>query len=223
MIQRELIEFVQQHHPTMGYTEIRAALNRAQNDYCARTELIKQTYTQTSVAGRRYYTINEDTLKILSVQINDVNIPRLQGNPIIDDDEYDNEEGLTAGSSSSNERYWYVHHGKLAIVEKMLNALTRDGKSSNYQSISEAKEIRIHTISQATDFTSNLDQISELPTQFHEALPIKVISDGYLIPPTIQAEIHKVFYVKYMDFVKEGKSYARSNYIQTGNIRQTHF
>ena len=35
MKQLELIELVQQHHPTMGYTEIRSALNRAQNDYSA--------------------------------------------------------------------------------------------------------------------------------------------------------------------------------------------
>ena len=41
MKQRELIELVQQHHKVMGYTEIRAALNRAQNDFCAKTELIK--------------------------------------------------------------------------------------------------------------------------------------------------------------------------------------
>ena len=41
MKQRELIEIIQQHHAKMGYKEIRLALNRVQNDYCARTELIK--------------------------------------------------------------------------------------------------------------------------------------------------------------------------------------
>ena len=46
MKQLELIELVQQHHPNMGYKEIRLALNRAQNDYCARTELIKTVYNQ---------------------------------------------------------------------------------------------------------------------------------------------------------------------------------
>ncbi len=222
MKQLELIELVQQHHPMMGYTEIRKALNRAQNDYCARTELIKTTYTQDSVAGRRYYELDENILKVTSVQINDVTIPRLQGNPIIDDDEYDATTGLEAGSSSSNERYWYIVNNKLAVVEKVKNAITRDDKISNFQSISEVKEIRIFAISQGSDFTSNLTDVSELPIQFHEALSCKVIADGYLLN-NINIDAHKIFYVKYQDFIKEGRKYARSNHIQTGNIRQTHF
>ena len=223
MKQRELIEIIQQHHAKMGYKEIRLALNRVQNDYCARTELIKTTYNQTSVAGRRYYELDENILKVTSVQINDVTIPRLQGNPIIDDDEFDGTDGLGAGSSSSNDRYWYVVNNKLAVVEKIRQAITRDDKSSDFQSISEAKEMRISTISQGSDFTSNLNDVSELPIQFHEALSCKVIADGYLIPPKIEDNMHKMFYTKYMDFVKEGRKYARSNYTQTGNIRQTHF
>ena len=222
MKQRELIELVQQHHPNMGYKEIRLALNRAQNDYCARTELIKTVYNQPSVAGRRYYELDDNILKITSVQINDVTIPRLQGNPIIDDDEYDGEDGLGAGTSSSNDRYWYIVDNKLAIVEKILRTLTRDDKTSNFQSISEAKEIRLNTISQGSDFTSNLNDVSELPAQFHEGLSYKVIADGYLVG-NVNIDAHKIFYAKYKDSVKEGRKYARSNYTQTGNIRQTHF
>ena len=222
MKQLELIELVQQHHPQMGDTEVRKSLNRAQNDYCARTELIKQTYIQTSVAGRRYYNLDENIITILSIQINDVTIPRLQGDPIIDDDEYDNTDGLGAGSTSSNERYWYINNNRLAIVEKVNNAITRDDKISNFQSISEAKEIRINSISQATDFTDNISDISELPIQFHEGLAYKVIADGYLVG-NVNIDAHKIFYTKYKDSVKEGRKYARSKHIQTGNIRQTHF
>tara|TARA_R110002012_G_C11591766_1_gene606318 strand:- start:195 stop:866 length:672 start_codon:yes stop_codon:yes gene_type:complete len=223
MKQLELIELVQQHHPDMGYTEIRSALNRAQNDYSARTELLKKTYTQTSVAGQRYYELSSDILKITRVQINDVEIPRLIGSPIIDDDEFDNTDGLTAGSTSSNERYWYIDSGRLGVVEKVTNAITRDDKTSDYQSISVAKEMRIYAIGQGTDFGTTLTQESDLPTQFHEALSHKVISDGYLIPPAVNVDAHKMFYTKYMDMVKEGRKYARSNYNQTGFIRQTHF
>ena len=222
MKQLELIELVQQHHPQMGHTEIRKALNRAQNDYCARTELIKETYVQNSIAGHRYYNLDDNILKILSIQINDVEIPRLQGNPIIDDDEFDGAEGLTAGSTSSNERYWYIRNNQLALVEKVKNAVSRDDKISDYQSISEVKEIRIYAISQGTDFGDDLAQDSDLPLQFREGLSHKVIADGYLIN-NVNIEAHKVFYTKYMDSVKEGRKFARSNYTQTGNIRQTHF
>ena len=184
---------------------------------------MKKTYTQTSVAGQRYYELSSDILKISRVQINDVEIPRLIGSPIIDDDEFDNTDGLTAGTSSSNERYWYVDSGRLGVVEKVTNAVTRDDKTSDYQSISVAKEMRIYAIGQGTDFGTTLTQESDLPTQFHEALSHKVISDGYLIPPTVNVDAHKMFYIKYMDMVKEGKKYAKSNYNQTGFIRQTHF
>ena len=92
MKQLQLIELIQQHHGHMGETEIRLALNRAQNDYCARTELIKETYVQNSIAGQRYNNIDENILKILSVSINDVNIPRLIGKPIIDDSTDEDDE-----------------------------------------------------------------------------------------------------------------------------------
>ena len=223
MKQLELIELVQQHHPGMGGTEIRKSLNRAQNDYCARTELIKETYVQNSIAGHRYYNLDDNILKIISIQINDVAIPRLQGNPIIDDDEFDGAEGLTTGASSSNERYWYIRNNQLALVEKVNNAITRDGKTSHYQSISKVKEIRIYAISQGTNFGSDLTQESDLPIQFREGLAYKVIADSYLKPDTLNGELSQLFMLKYMDSVKEGRKFARSGYIQTGNIRQTHF
>ena len=222
MKQLELIELIKQHH-SIGETEIRKSLNRAQNDYCARTELIKETYVQNSVAGQRYYNLDNNILKITRVQINDVEIPRLQGDPIIDDDEFDGASGLTSASTATNERYWYVSQGRLAIVEKVNNAITRDDKTSNFQSISAVKEIRIYAISQATDFDDTLTQESDLPIQFREGLAYKVIADAYLIPPTVSEDLHKMFYAKYMDSVKEGRKFARSNYIQTGNIRQVHF
>jgi hypothetical protein len=223
MKQLELIELVQQHHPHMGHTEIRKALNRAQNDYCARTELIEETYIQNSIAGHRYYNLDDNILKITNVQINDVDIPRLQGNPKIDDDEFDGSEGLSSGSSSSNDRYWYISNGRIALVEKIINAITRDNKTSNYQSISEVKEIRIYAISQGTDFGDNLEQESDLPLQFRESLTYKVISDGYSIGPSFNLDAHKLFYSKYKDSIKEGRKFSRSGYINVGNIVQTHF
>jgi hypothetical protein len=223
MTQLELIELVQQHAPHKGYKEIRAALNRAQNDFAAKTELLKKTYTQNSVAGQRYYEIHSDILKILRVQLDDVEIPRLIGSPIIDDDEFNSETGLTVGTTSSNERYWYIDSGRIGIVEKVTNAITRDGKTSNYQSISEVKEIRLFTIAQPVDFDTTLTNTSSFPPQFHEGLSYKVISDMYLHPSMGNLDNHKIFYTKYMHTVKEGRAYARSGYLESGVIRQVHF
>ena len=220
MTQKQLIELIQQHHPGMGETEIRLALNRAQDDYCAKTELIKETYTQNSVAGQRYYTIDSQIIKITSVQVNDVTIPRLIGKPIIDDDEFDAETGLTAPSTSSDDRYWYTDSGRLGVVERIVGTSSRDGKISDYQSISAVKEIRIFAISQATDFTTDLTEVSELPTQFHDALAYKVISDGYLKSglEEFNPQVSQIFDGKYDVLVKDGKKHARSQYMSGATI-----
>tara|TARA_Y100000593_G_scaffold6716_2_gene12699 strand:- start:1026 stop:1700 length:675 start_codon:yes stop_codon:yes gene_type:complete len=224
MTQLELIELVQQHHPTMGHTEIRLGINRAQDDYCARTELIKTSFVQNSEAGKRYYELHSDILKITKVQINDIAIPRLLEMPKIDDDEWaDGTNQLPTPASSSNERYWYVDNRRLGVVEKVVDAVTRDDKVSQFQSISEVKEMRIHAIAQATPFTSTLTETSDLPSQFHEALPLKVIADGYLRPPNLNPNLHTVFDIKYKDYVKEGKKYARANYGHTGHIKPIDF
>ena len=220
MTQKQMIELIQQHHPGLGETEIRLALNRAQDDYCAKTELIKETYTQSSVAGQRYYTIHAQVLKILSVQVNDVEIPRLIDKPIIDDDEFDAQTGLTVPSAASDDRYWYTDSGRLGVVEKLVGTLTRDGKTSDYQSISEIKEIRMFTISQATDFTTDLTEVSELPSQFHDALVYKIVSDGYLKSglEEFNPQVSQIFDAKYMALVKDGKKHARSQYIHGSTI-----
>ena len=84
---KEMIELVQQHHPHMGQTEIVKLLDRAKNDFCAKTEIVKDSYTGTTVAGQRYYDIDNRILKIKSVWLNDVKIPKLIGKPIIDDED----------------------------------------------------------------------------------------------------------------------------------------
>ena len=82
----EMIELVKQHHPHLGETEILKLLNRAKDNFCARTEILKNTFTSTTVANQRYYKLDNRVLKVQSVWLNDVMIPRLIDKPIIDDD-----------------------------------------------------------------------------------------------------------------------------------------
>jgi hypothetical protein len=84
---KEMMELVQLHHPHMGEVEIVRLLNRAKNDFCAKTEIVKDSYTLNTVANQRYYDIDNRILKIKSVWLNDVKIPRLIGKPIIDDED----------------------------------------------------------------------------------------------------------------------------------------
>jgi len=220
MTQLELIEIVQQHHPTMGTVEIRRGLNRAQNDFCARTELIKKTYRQMTTAGQRYYSLDSDILRILKVQLDDIIIPRLIGDPIIDDDEWDGEDGRVDAGTGSNDWYWYISNDRIGIVEK--GSITVSDKTSNYISISTSKELRLFTISQATDFGTALTQTSDLPVQFREGLAYKVIADGYL-RGEVNPQVHQLFMQKYEMMVKDAKKYARSNRTYTGMIRPQDF
>lgn len=87
-----MIELVQQHHEDIGEVEAIKLLNRAKDDFCAKTEIIKTKYTtvsdgeSTTTSGRRYYSLSKYILKIRDVWLNDVRISRIIGEPIIDDD-----------------------------------------------------------------------------------------------------------------------------------------
>ena len=88
----EMIELVKQHHPHMGETEIRLLLNRASDDFCGKTEMLKDSFSlgadsdpDSTTANKRYYSIPSEVLVIREVYLNNVRIPRLIGKPIIDD------------------------------------------------------------------------------------------------------------------------------------------
>ena len=92
MTLNEMLELVKQHHPHMGEMEIRYLLNRASDDFCAKTDILKDSFSlgnnvdaDNVTALKRYYTIPSEVLKIREVYLNDVRIPRLIGEPIIDD------------------------------------------------------------------------------------------------------------------------------------------
>ena len=86
MTTKEMIELVQQHHAHMGEVEVIKLINRAKNDFCARTEIVKDTFTATTTADKRYYNLDKRILRIQSVWLNNVLISRMIGKPIIDDD-----------------------------------------------------------------------------------------------------------------------------------------
>ena len=83
----EMIELVQQHYPHIGQTEAVKLLDRAKDDFCAKTEIVKDSYTGTTVANQRYYDVDARIIKIKSVWLNDVLIPRLLEKPSIDDED----------------------------------------------------------------------------------------------------------------------------------------
>ena len=88
MTLREMIELIKQHHPHLGDQEIRKLINRASDDFCAKTDIVKTQFTLENggtTASQRYYKLPNAIIKINEVYMNGVRIPRLVGKPIIDD------------------------------------------------------------------------------------------------------------------------------------------
>jgi hypothetical protein len=88
-----LLELVKQHHPHISENEIRMLLNRAADDLCGKTELIKTQFSLVDVLGaeanttanQRYYILPDGLLEIQEVFLNNVKIPRSLTKPIIND------------------------------------------------------------------------------------------------------------------------------------------
>ena len=111
---------------------------------------------------------------------------------------------------------------KLAIVEKVTNAVTVDGETSNYQTVSEAKAVKIRGSFKLPDLSAMTDEWT-IPERFHEAIASKVIARGYKDPRTMDLQAAQVFDQEYELGVKKGKKWIRSNYQSTGQIRPVDF
>ena len=83
MTQKELMETIQQHHPHAGETQIRKALNRAQDDFAAKTKIIHvgTDNTDALVAGQRYYNLPPEVLEIKRVELDEIEIRRMIDRP----------------------------------------------------------------------------------------------------------------------------------------------
>ena len=82
MKQSELIEMVQQHHPDIGETTVRKALNRAQDDLSSKTGIVQGVGDDTLAVAKRYYDLDPGMLEIKKVQIDNITIKRLLSHPI---------------------------------------------------------------------------------------------------------------------------------------------
>ena len=84
---REMLEIIRQHHPHVNEAEAIKLINRAKDDFCERTEIVKDSYTTDTVANQRYYDIDKRIIKINSIWLDGVKIDRSLEKPNIDDDD----------------------------------------------------------------------------------------------------------------------------------------
>ena len=78
-----MIEIIQQHHPGVGETIIRKALNRAQDDFSAKTKILTVASDNTDelVKDQRYYNLPPEVLEVKRIEIEEVEIKRMIDRP----------------------------------------------------------------------------------------------------------------------------------------------
>jgi hypothetical protein len=125
----------------------------------------------------------------------------------------------------AKERFWYTRNKQVGIVEKDGTNVTKNGVTTPYKSVSEAKELRLYTISVDDDLGSTLidDCYPLIPAQYHETILFKAISYGYLDPRNLDVNAAGSFTQLYSEGVKRAKKYVKSQNITTGHIVPAEF
>ena len=121
-------------------------------------------------------------------------------------------------------RAWFIDNSalqpRMGIVEKATNTVTKDGYSSDYSAITEAKDITIYAIARDYDLVINALTATwtQIPGQFHDIMLNKAISDGYKKADKFDGERALFFDNEYRLGLKEVKKFSKGNYQTTGNI-----
>ena len=85
MTKQNMIELLRQHHPHLGLKEAQQLLDRAKDLFCLDSEIVEDSFTVTTAADQRHYTLDNRIIKVKSVTFDGVTIPRLIGPVPIDD------------------------------------------------------------------------------------------------------------------------------------------
>lgn len=83
---QQMIELVKKHHPELSSNEIIHLLNKASDEFCARTLVLDEATQFDTVIDQRFYGLKESILEIKSVDLQDADgnvkdIKRLVGRP----------------------------------------------------------------------------------------------------------------------------------------------
>ena len=123
---------------------------------------------------------------------------------------------------ANKERVWFIDKlGKIGVVEKATNTVTRDGYTTNWASITEAKSFRIYAISRDDDISIDepTNTFLQIPVQFHEVIVYKAVANGYKDPRNMNPQVAQYFDGEYLAGVKEAKKFSKANYITTGFVK----
>jgi hypothetical protein len=111
---------------------------------------------------------------------------------------------------------------KLAIVQKAVNAVTRNGWSSNYATVQTTGTNNVRIRGSFLDADLGNDTMtgtySNIPARFHEAIVSKVIARGYKDPRHMEIQTSQFFDNEYEMGIKRAKKFSKGNYITMGRV-----
>ena len=111
---------------------------------------------------------------------------------------------------------------KIAIVEKATKVVSRNGWTSNYQTVQTTGTniLKIRGSFTDTDLSNNAmtGTYSNVPARFHNAIVSKVIAMGYKDPRHMELNTAQYFDNEFELGVKRAKKFSKSNYQTTGII-----
>ena len=116
------------------------------------------------------------------------------------------------------ERFWFIDSSglrpRMGIVEKSTNAVTKDGYTTDYKSLTEAKDVTIYAISRDSDLSINslTSRWGNIPEQFHESMVHKAIAMGYKKGKGFNIEKAQFFDAEYSLVLKEAKKFSQNFY-----------
>ena len=131
--------------------------------------------------------------------------------------------------ATKKKRFWFIDtstvRARMGIVEQVTNVLTKDGYTTDFKAITEAKDITIYAIARDYDLTVNnmASTWSQIPLQFHEVIVNKAIANGYKEPRNMDIQVAQYFDNEYLLGLKEAKKFSRSNYQTTCKIKPQDF
>ena len=99
---------------------------------------------------------------------------------------------------------------------------TDGGKTFSKVTAGSADNFVVFCTKKATHFSTDLTEVSEIPSQYHEALVNKAIADGYRRPDK-EIKMSEHFDALYMIAIKKAKKYAKSDKRRFGRVVPTDF
>ena len=128
--------------------------------------------------------------------------------------------------ADKTKRAWFIDKmNRIGIIEKASFAVTKDGYTSNWKSISEVKDLRLYTISRDADLVVDAMGATwvQIPEQYHETIVYKAIASGYKDPRHMDLQSAQYFDQEYSMGVLQARKESRNSFQSTGIIKQQDF